>query len=146
MTEEFTRLYEQSIRSQQEILRLKESLKAQEQAHESVLLQCYIDIIDELDSIDAAARAQLATLKPGSEAYENANGSFRQLRQPLLSILEKQGIRRIPAPFNLLPEWSVFESASGEERPADRAELAVEKEGYSKGDWLIRPAELVRIK
>lgn len=140
MTEEFTNLYQHSIRSQQEIQRLKVLLDEQEKNHREVLLQCYLGIIGELDQIEAAARAQFAVLKPGSETYLAAVAAFDQLRQPLLSVLHQQGVQRIPTPFNLQPDWSVFESPDGETRPADRSDLIVEKEGYSKGDWLIRAA------
>ena len=144
MTEEFTNLYQQTVRSQQEIQRLKVLLDEKEKAHREVLLQCYLSIIGELDQIDAAARAQLTALKTGSEAYLAAVAAFDQLRQPLLSILHQQGVQRIPDPFNLQPDWSVFESPDGETRPADQSNLIVEKEGYSKGDWLIRAAVLGR--
>ncbi len=142
MTEEFSNLYQQSVRSQLEIQRLNALLQDREAAHREALLQCYLGIIGELDQINAAARAQLTTLHSGSEAYRAAAATLDQLRQPLLSVLHQQGVQRIPAPYNLQPDWSVFESPDGEVRPADRSDLIVEKDGYSKGDWLIRAAVL----
>ncbi len=142
MTEELTSLHQQFLSAQREIRRLKQDLAQQEESHREALQQCWLAIIHELDLIEEASRQPLIHASPGSPEYLALASTCDELRRPLLAILQTQGVHRIPHPYNKLPQWSVWEGPSDVPRPTSADGWTVVKEGYARGEWLIRPASL----
>lgn len=143
MVETFEILRKKLVRIQNDLISLRQTLRGQQDSHKAELTAIYLDLIDHIDRLQESENEELAQASPDQAAI--IAQTYLKRKEPLFQLLQKYEIKQIPEPLNQMPEWSVTVSTVPDPELPNHTVVKVLKEGYSQGDRLIRPAQLIRV-
>lgn len=129
-----------------EKLELEGALRANELEQKELMKQFFLSIIKIIDNFENKEENLLE--RHGQDAaVQKVIQSYRSIKKQLLSLLEKHEVTPLTFPDNcLIPGYAkVVDTEPDRSKPNDTI-ISIVKNGYAKGDVLIREAEVIVVK
>lgn len=147
MNENFAKIEAEITQIKQENIRLKNSLEDASLEQERQIDALILEVIQVIDAYD---KAETVVKDRGYNDDETAGKAIKRMLQPkkiALSILSKYNVSQIDLDGKIINEdlCSVVD-AEPDSTKEDGLVVSVEKNGYVRGDRLIRRAEVIIIK
>jgi molecular chaperone GrpE (heat shock protein) len=147
MNENFAKIEAEITQIKQENIRLKNSLEDASLEQERQIDALILEVIQVIDAYD---KAETVVKDRGYNDDETAGKAIKRMLQPKkisLSILSKYNVSQIDLDGKIINEdlCSVVDTEPDSTKE-DGLVVSVEKNGYVRGDRLIRRAEVIIIK
>jgi molecular chaperone GrpE (heat shock protein) len=128
------------------ISNLKNQIEQKELEKQDLLKEIALGIMDAIDSVERLEEGLISD----SEDDENLSISLKRyqiIRKKLTSLLQKYGITKIEFPDNrlIVGLCEVIEIRNDDSKENDEI-VSIVKNGYLKGEELIRPAQIIIVK
>ena len=147
MNENFAKIEAEITQIKQENIRLKNSLEDASLEQERQIDALILEVIQVIDAYD---KAETVVKDRGYNDDETAGKAIKRMLQPkkiALSILSKYNVSQIDLDGKIIIEdlCSVVDTEPDSTKE-DGLVISIEKNGYVRGDRLIRRAEVIIIK
>lgn len=145
MTKE--RLHHKLVTFQREILALSGALVQERKACQDTAEGVFLELVAVLDAFENVFVSLADKEKEFDKAAQRGMKSFRAIHRKVMRLLEEQGVVKIEfaegeaAPMEFCCVVETSEMAGWEEG----AVLSIIKQGYRRGERVLRPAEVITV-
>lgn len=147
MNENFAKIETEITQLKQENIRLKNSLEDASLEQERQIDALILEVIQVIDAYD---KAETVVKDRGYNDDETAGKAIKRMLQPkkiALSILSKYNVSQIDLDGKIINEdLCAVVDTEPDSTKEDGLVISIEKNGYVRGDRLIRRAEVIIIK
>ncbi len=138
LSKELESLRSRMVSHASQLYKYKKDLASATKNKDAIMIDFFLSLIVELDSIEQAEQEMQNT--PGVPG--EMEGIYQAIKQPLLKVLTKYGVTKLEPPVNQLPDFSkVVKKAALPNRTSGEV-LRVLKNGYVWGTKVVRYTEL----
>jgi molecular chaperone GrpE (heat shock protein) len=145
MTKE--RLHHKLVTFQREILSLSEALVQERKSCQDTAEGVFLELLAVLDAFENVFASLADKEKEFDKAAQRGMKSFRAIHRKVIRLLEEQGVVKIEcADGEVLPmEYCCVVETSVLAGREEGSVLSIIKQGYRRGERVLRPAEVVTV-
>ncbi|MBZ0201442.1 MAG: nucleotide exchange factor GrpE [Ignavibacteria bacterium] len=146
MTETIEKIRSQIIQDLSKIIELQNKIRQSELEKEDIIKDLCLGIIDVIDSLENKINNVLEK-KLSDYEFNKSVQTFKIIQKKLLQLLQKYGVTQVHFPNNkLITGFSKVIGVEPDITKENDTIVSIVKNGYNRGNKVIREAELIVIK